>query len=160
MNCLMRIVPVLLVLALWAVPGVAETCKYVDQDGRTIYSNVPIKNARKITCFQPPQPVAAETPASAPRSATSSGGPDRARIDPTTQRKRDDERRQILEEELSREQAALTEARRALSEQEAVRSGDERNYERVQQRLKPYQDAVETHQKNIASIKREIASLH
>jgi hypothetical protein len=156
----MRIVPLSLVLALLAAPSLAETCKYVDKDGRIIYSNVPIKNARKVTCFQPPQPVAAETPAPAAAPVTPSTAPDKARVDPSTQRKRDDERRQILEEELSREQAALTEARRALSEQEAVRFGDERNYERVQERLKPYQEAVGAHEKNIASIKREIASLH
>ena len=156
----MRIVPLSFVLALLAAPSLAETCKYVDKDGRIIYSNVPIKNARKVTCFQPPQPVAAETPAPAAAPVTPSTAPDKARVDPSTQRKRDDERRQILEEELSREQAALTEARRALSEQEAVRFGDERNYERVQERLKPYQEAVEAHEKNVASIKREIASLH
>jgi hypothetical protein len=155
----MRIIPASLVMALFAAPSLAETCKYVDPDGRTIYSNVPIKNARKITCFRPPEPAAAETPVPAAAPSTPSTGPDKTRIDPSTQRKRDDERRQILEEELSREQAALTEARRALSEQEAVRYGDERNYERVQQRLKPYQEAVEAHEKNIASIKREMANL-
>ena len=66
----------------------------------------------------------------------------KTRVDSQTQRKRDDERRQILEEELTREQAGLSEARRALSEQEATRMGDERNYQRVQERLKPFQEAV------------------
>ena len=36
---------------LWPRPA-----SIVDKDGRTIYSNVPIKNARKIACFQPPPP--------------------------------------------------------------------------------------------------------
>src|SRR5690348_9181868 len=99
-------VVLLLAVALPAMPSLAETCKYVDKDGKTIYSNVPIKNARKITCFQPPPPVAAETPVpAAPAAAPAPGAvPDRTRVDASTQRKRDDERRQILEEELTREQ--------------------------------------------------------
>ena len=155
----MRSIVVSLVLALLAAPTLAETCKYVDKDGRTIYSNVPIKNARKLVCFQPPAPVAAETPAPAPAPAVKPPDNPKARVDASTQRKRDDERRQILEEELAREQDALAEARRALAEQESIRSGDERNYQRVLDRLKPYQETVEMHEKNIASIKREMGNL-
>ena len=155
----MRVIVVSLILALSAAPSLAETCKYLDRDGRTIYSNVPLKNARKLACFQPPPPVAAETPAPAPAATPPTAGPDKTKVDAPTQRKRDDERKQILEEELSREQTALAEARRALSEQESLRYGDERNYERVRERLKPYQDSVEVHEKNIASIKREMANL-
>ena len=155
----MRVIVVSLIFALSAAPSLAETCKYLDKDGRTIYSNVPLKNARKVACFQPPQPVAAETPAPAAPVTQPAPGPDKTRVDAPTQRRRDDERKQILEEELGREQNALAEARRALSEQEAVRYGDERNYERVRERLKPYQEAVEVHEKNIVSIKREMANL-
>ena len=155
----MRFIVVSLVLALLAAPTLAETCKYVDKDGHTIYSNVPIKNARKIACFQPPAPVAAETPPPTPAPAVKPPDNTKTRVDASTQRKRDDERRQILEEELAREQDALSEARRALAEQESIRSGDERNYQRVLDRLKPYQETVEMHEKNIASIKREMANL-
>jgi hypothetical protein len=156
----MRVFLILLALALPAASALAETCKYLDQEGKTIYSNVPIKNARKVACFQPPPPVAPELPAPAP-ALPGARAPDtsKTKIDASTQRKRDDERRQILEEELAREENALSEARRALSEQESVRLGDERNYQRVQERLKPFQDAVEGHEKNIASIKREMANL-
>ena len=155
----MRLI-ILFALALAAAPCLAETCKYVDQEGRTIYSNVPIKNARKVTCFQPPPPVATESaPPSTPAPATARPPDNKARVDTSTQRKRDEERRQILEEELAREESALGEARRALSEQESIRSGDERNYQRVLDRLKPFQEEVETHEKNIASIKRELANL-
>ena len=155
----MRPILVWLLFALPAVPSLAETCKYLDKDGRTIYSNVPLKNARKIACFQPPPPVAAETPAPVPPVTQPVPDAGKTRVDSQTQRKRDDERRQILEEELAREQTALSEARRALSDQEATRLGDERNYQRVEERLKPYQEAVEAHERNIASIKREMANL-
>jgi hypothetical protein len=135
-----------------AVPAAAETCKYVDTEGRVTYSNIPIKNAKKVSCFETPAPV---TPA--PSAAPANPAP---RVNSTTQRKRDDERRRILEEELGREQAALDEARKALAEQEGIRMGDEKNYQRVLDRLKPFQEAVVQHEKNVASLKQELANLH
>jgi hypothetical protein len=153
----------LLVLWLAAIPALAETCRYVDKDGRTIYSNVTVKNARKVVCFQPPAPLSPESAGSenARKDGRPSGASDasRARVEPPTQRKRDDDRRRILEEELAREQQGLDEARKALAEQEAQRFGDERNYAKVLDRLKPYQEAVSLHEKNVASLKQEMANL-
>jgi hypothetical protein len=153
----MRSLLILLVPLLAAGPALAETCKYVDNEGRIIYSNVPIKRARKVTCFQPPAPPPPEASArpAVPPTATDTGGP---RVEAGTQRKRDQDRRTILEDELAREQKALDDARKALAEQQALRSGDERNYSRVQERLKPFQEAVAAHEKNIASIRQELAS--
>jgi hypothetical protein len=153
----MRSLLILLVPLLAAGPTLAETCKYVDDEGRIIYSNVPIKRARKVTCFQPPAPAPPEPSArpAAPAAATNTGRP---RVEAGTQRKRDQDRRTILEDELAREQKALDDARKALTEQQALRSGDERNYSQGQERLKPFQEAVAAHEKNIASIRQELAS--
>jgi hypothetical protein len=148
----------ILIASLFTASAFAETCKYIDSEGRTIYSNVPVKNARKVTCFQPPQPAAA-APAPAPRSNPESAAPPRTRVDSDTQRQRDDQRRSILESELASEEERLAQAKRELAEQEAVRHGDERNYQRVLERLKPYQEAVAQHEKNIASIKQELGNL-
>jgi hypothetical protein len=153
----MRSLLILFVPLLAAGPALAETCKYVDNEGRIIYSNVPIKRARKVTCFQAPAPPPPEPSArpAVPPTATDTGGP---RVEAGTQRKRDQDRRTILEDELAREQKALDDARKGLAEQQALRSGDERNYSRVQERLKPFQEAVAAHEKNIASIRQELAS--
>jgi len=70
-----------------------------------------------------------------------------------------DKQRQILEQELEQERALLEKSKNALAEQEAVRYGDERNYARVLARLKPYQDTVELHQKNVEALERELALL-
>ncbi len=154
----MRSLLILVVPLLATSPALAETCKYVDNEGRIIYSNVPIKRAHKVTCFQapapPPEPSNA-LPAVPPASATNT---ERPRVEPSTQRRRDQDRRTILEDELAREQKALDDARKALAQQETVRAGDERNYSRVQERLKPFQDAVATHEKNIFAIKQELAT--
>ena len=40
----------------------------------------------------------------------------------------------------------------------AMREGGERNYARVLERLQPYKDRVETHEKNVEALKRELAN--
>jgi hypothetical protein len=66
--------------------------------------------------------------------------------------------RDILEQELAREEGLLAKARQSLSEQEAIRNGDERNYARVIERLQPFKDDVDLHQKNIEALKRELGN--
>jgi malonyl CoA-acyl carrier protein transacylase len=68
--------------------------------------------------------------------------------------------RDILERELAQEQKLLDQARKDLAAQEAVRYGDERNYAKVLERLQPYRDNVERHEKNVESLQREIANLN
>jgi len=67
--------------------------------------------------------------------------------------------RETLENELAQEESMLADAKKKLAEQEAVRLGDEKNYQRVLDRLKPYQDTVEVHQKNVEALKRELSNL-
>jgi len=67
--------------------------------------------------------------------------------------------RDILEKELTSEQQLLAKAQKDLADQEAIRTGDERNYARVLERLQPYKDSVETHQKNIETLRRELSNL-
>ena len=142
-----------------AVCDADQTCKYIDKDGRVIYSNVPLKGgAKKLQCFEPPPapvPARSEAPAR-PRPSAASGAP---KVDPETQRARDLDRRRILQQELADEESKLSEARKALLEQESIRTGEERNYQKLLDRLKPYQDAVALHEKNVASIKQELANL-
>jgi hypothetical protein len=68
--------------------------------------------------------------------------------------------RDILEKELASEQQLLAKAQKDLVDQEAIRTGDERNYARVLERLQPYKDSVETHQKNIETLRRELSNLN
>ena len=67
--------------------------------------------------------------------------------------------RATLENELTQEESMLADARKKLAEQEGIRTGDEKNYARVLERLKPYQDTVEVHQKNVEALKRELSNL-
>ena len=87
------------------------------------------------------------------RAAAGGGGHPHAanfpRVDKDTQKSRDDGRRRILEDELFSEEKGLSDAKAKLAEQEAVRNGDEKNYQRVLDRLKPYQEAVDRHERNM-----------
>jgi Domain of unknown function (DUF4124) len=152
--------------ALVLLPPVAwaETCKYLDSDGHVIYSNTPNnppKGATKVKCFEDPSPKQAPATTASPDSKPAN--PDAKtklpRVSESTQKARDAERRRILEQELVDETAQLAVAKEQLAEQEAVRNGNERNYERFLERVKPYQDAVATHEHNIEAIKSEIANL-
>lgn len=82
-----------------------------------------------------------------------------ARQKSSTATDRNSDRRKILESELQNEQQLLADARQKLAEQESIRAGDERNYARVQERLKPYQEAIDQHSKNIEQLRDELGRL-
>ena len=146
--------------AVYATAARAEICMYRDEQGHVTYSNVtqsPPKGATKIRCFREAKPPAATSGNSSPPKAdTKDTFPS---VDRDTQRQRDASRRSILEEELAAEERNLQEARRQLEEQESVRSGNERNYQRYLERVQPYREAVETHERNVQALQRELQNL-
>src|SRR3979409_2187004 len=97
-----------LFLAFTLLPSVAlaETCKYLDSEGRVIYSNTPNsppKGATKVKCFEDPSsnPAApASTGNPEPKSTNSDTRAKPPRVSESTQKTRDDDRRRILEQEL------------------------------------------------------------
>lgn len=139
-----------------AAPAWADTFKCMDANGRATYTNMKEETKGKnCTVVMREISVVPAVPAARAGAATPSpaGFP---KVDPSTQRTRDDARRRILEEELSGEEKALTQAKAELTQQESIRTGDERNYQRVLDRLQKYKDAVERHEKNVAALKREL----
>jgi hypothetical protein len=134
-----------------AQQGVTEIFKCRGQDGQVTYTN-DRRQAERQKCelvtrqvnVAPSRPTAIRPPGF-PRETNASSARER--------------QREILERELSNEQQALKQAQQALAEQEAVRFGDERNYARVLERLQPYKDTVENHEKNIQALQRELANL-
>jgi hypothetical protein len=158
------------------------TYKCVGESGRSTYTNVREEMTGKkcVVVSREVSVVPAQEPASAPaRPAAKSASPaaksgstapspagsaargdgTAQRVDPSTQKTRDNDRRRILEEELRNAERELETAKKNLAAQEAVRSGDERNYQRVLDRLKPFQDEVRRSEDNVAALKREISNL-
>ena len=133
----------------------------LEQDGRSAhYTNIKKETEGKQQCTVVTREVSVvSAPAPAPRAAATPTPPGFPRVDKDTQKSRDDGRRRILEDELTTEEKGLSDAKAKLAEQEGVRNGDEKNYQRVLDRLKPYQDAVERHERNVSALKRELAAL-
>ena len=144
-----------LTLAL-ALPAWADTFKCVDANGRATYTNMKeqTKDKNCTVVSREISVVPAAPVARANKEASSPAG--FPKVDPSTQRNRDEARRRILEDELSGEEKALAQAKAELTRQESIRTGDERNYQRVLDRLQKYKDEVERHEKNVAALKREL----
>ena len=146
-----------LILMTFSVPlAYAEMWKCVDQDGNTRYTNVKADaKGCKALNLDPintaPPPVVPARPQQKP--------PNFPTVDNDTQRQRDAGRRKILEQELTLEQQHLETAKKQLNEQKEVRLGNEKNFARVEERLKPYQDRIKLHENNIENLKKEIANV-
>lgn len=108
----------------------AEIYKHVDANGRITYSNVPMKGATRLN-LEPLTTV----PATRPKTTVLSpaGFP---KVDGDTQKKRDDTRRKILEDELAAEEKLLAGARKGASKEE-----------------------IDLHEKNVDALKKELANL-
>jgi hypothetical protein len=134
----------------------ATVWKCVETDGRPHYTNIK-KETEGKQCTVVTKEVSVVS-APAPRAAAPSPA-NFPKVDKDTQKSRDDNRRRILEDELTTEEKSLVDAKTKLTEQEGLRFGDEQNYSRVLDRLKPYQETVERHERNIAALKKELSSL-
>jgi hypothetical protein len=162
----------LLFAAFVAGPALAQDTVWrcSDGDGRQHYTNIKKETegkacqvvTKEVSVVPAPAPPTARGRGAAPPAATASAAttpPGFPRVDADTQRARDETRRKILQDELATEEKSLAEARAKLTEQESVRHGDERNYQRVLDRLKPFQEAVERHERNVAALKKELGAL-
>jgi len=152
----MRIFWVVLLFATCVPCLRADIYECVDANGNKRFTNIKSEaKGCKVLLVSPVNTVPAPAPkAGAKAAATPSSFP---RVDTDTQRQRDTERRRILEQELGNEEKLLAQARKELAEQESVRLGSERNYQRVLDRLEPYKKQVKLHEDNVASLRRELA---
>ncbi|NMG50295.1 DUF4124 domain-containing protein [Azoarcus communis] len=168
----MRTLPLLVVLCL-ASSAHAQVFKCVDADGRITYTNDRnlARGCQPLAGDQSVSSVPAPRPATTPSPASSS--PSFPRVTPDTQRARDDTRRQVLQRELETEEQALAAARQALEDEEKRDVPEERNVRRTQdgrsyssvntaktdERLKPFRDKVEMHQRNLEALRKELSGL-
>ena len=144
----------LLLLACSTSGAYAEMWKCIDTDGNTRYTNVKGDakgckglNLEPINTAPPPPRAAQQKPGNFPS------------VDNDTQRSRDAGRRKILEQELAQEQLQLDAAKKQLTEQKEVRLGNEKNFARVEERLKPFDDKVKLHEGNVESLRKELANV-
>lgn len=151
----------LLAAVLCVSPAWADIYKCTDEAGHITYTNTKA-SGRGCSLLARDQPVSSvpgpSRPAAAPQSGAQGAGVGFPKVDVGTQKARDSDRRRILDEELANEQRALDAARRELAGQESIRT-DERNYQKALDRLQPYKDKLQIHERNIEALRKEIANL-
>jgi len=132
-----------------------------DKDGHTHVTNLK-EDTVGMNCRIVQQTRVQVVPTQKPSSRPGAGTPPTAfpKEDSEARASARDRQREILEKELKQEESLLADARKELEAQESIRSGDERNYARVLERLQPYKDSVDLHQKNVESLKRELNNLY
>jgi hypothetical protein len=178
----------------------ATIYKHVDESGRVTYTNKPMKGAVAMdleplttipaTPMGALQPAAQTTAVATPVKAVATlervdradkpvVQPTLASIEPQVQRRRDNDRKKILEEELSREEQSLTDARTSIAQEQqnpmlvaAVRAMQQasepsasqliemrNNIEKASGRIRGLQSTVAEHEKNIEALKKELGAL-
>ena len=142
-------------MACTATAAHAEMWKCVDADGNTRYTNVrvDVKGCKPLNL----EPMNTAAPAS--RAQTQPKPANFPSVDNETQKQRDAGRRKILEQELAQEQQQLDVAKKQLAEQQDIRLGTEKNFARVEERVKPFEGRVKLHESNIENLKKEIANI-
>jgi len=149
----------------FSLPSQADIYKHVDADGRVTYSNVKLKGSTKLD-LEPadskfgnvPKPASQRTEPS--KSATPSDFP---KVDNSTQNQRDAKRKEILMAELEAEKQALARAKQAFAEGEAnpemavgAQGRRFRNVPKFEEKMRPLQEAVDAHQRNIDLLTKEL----
>ncbi len=130
----------------------ADIYKLVDKDGNVTYSNTPIKDGKKLDL--------APLNTTAPYQASDS---DVTQVKKATQKRRDENRRRILQDELTAEEKALADARQNLKDAQDnpqvshVNGKTFRNVAGQDAAVQAAQDQVTLHERNVEALKTELA---
>ncbi|MET3107571.1 hypothetical protein AAKU67_001985 [Oxalobacteraceae bacterium GrIS 2.11] len=150
-----QILFVLFAMTCWAGLACADSDIYVctDANGVKSYGNVGDgKGCKKVdlpglTTFSAPK-KSAKAPSDFPK------------VDESTQKKRDSERKQILSDELKAEQQKLSDLNTQYNNGEPDRIGGERNFSKYQERTQMIKDDITRTQQNIDALQRELNGLN
>lgn len=164
-----RVLPPLLAALALALPHLAQAQIYrcVDANGRPLYTDVKVGKCQLIDTG--PSLPASSPPIPAPRppsGAGASGSPAPStspanfpRVETSQQRARDDERREILGDELRIEEKKLADLKRTFNNGEPERQGNERNYAKYQERVASMREEIGRTERNIEALRREIGNI-
>jgi hypothetical protein len=157
------------VLLFLATGAQAQTTVYrcIDDKGYVMYTDsASQRNCKAIdvqgAISQPPRgprPAAAPAPRQDGQQAPVAGPANFPRVDSYVQKQRDDDRRDILGDELRAEEKKLAELRREFNNGEPERQGNEKNYAKYQERVERLRGDIARSEKNVEALKREIANI-
>jgi len=156
--------PALLALALLAgsgiqLPALAQGVYLcVDANGRKELTDTSRPGCKALN-------VSGSIPAPAPRAGSSRPAPratspaDFPKVDSALQRSRDNDRREILNEELRAEERKLAELKREYNNGVPERVGGEKNYAKYLERVAQMGDSIARAEKNLEALRREISNI-
>jgi hypothetical protein len=131
-------------------------------DGRTTYTNQKMGKDCEIISQDKPVSTFAAPPTQKPKQATPADFP---RVNGDQQKARDNDRRAILEKELANEQKSLAAAKKELADQENLVLPEERvagggiQGGKREARIQTYRDKIQLHERNLESLRKELANL-
>ncbi|WP_296946570.1 DUF4124 domain-containing protein [uncultured Massilia sp.] len=131
-------------------------CKPLDLPG---YIPAPASAPRPAAAPATTATTAATRPEGAPKPPPNAGPAGFPRVDSAAQRARDDDRRDILNEELRAEEKKLADLKLEYKNGEPDRLGNERNYAKYQERVARLRDDIGRAEKNVEALRREIANI-
>nr|WP_041742370.1 hypothetical protein [Collimonas fungivorans] len=163
-----RLLPGFLLLAAVSIAaGTAhaqsEVFLCVDQNGVKEYKNTgDTKGCKRVSL--PPltvtssggKPAREGAAASKPAASTPTDFP---KVDNGTQKARDNDRRQILQDELKNEQQRLAGLKKDYNDGTPERQGNEKNYAKYQERVASMKEDISRSEKNIDALNRELSNL-
>lgn len=140
--------------------------KCVDASGTVLYTDTLQRNCKALDlpssgasgAIAAPRRGGAPARAGATTAAASTPA-DFPKVNGAQQRARDDDRREILNDELRNEEKKLADLRRDFNGGEPERQGNERNYAKYQERVAQMKDSIGRAEKNVDALKREIANI-
>jgi hypothetical protein len=142
---------------IWNCKDAAGKTMFTSEKADTVGKECRVVSEERVSVVPPPASVG--TARAGPTNATTKSPASFPRETPSDRAASKAKQRDTIAKELSQEEAMLADARKKLADQEAIRTGDEKNYARVLERLKPYRDTVEVHEKNVEALKRELTNL-
>lgn len=154
-----------------AAQAQTQVYKCTDAQGRVEFTDSNKKGCKVLDLpgYIPAPPARAAAPAPAPvarqgspagNAAAAAPSPsDFPRVDTGQQRARDNDRREILNEELRAEEQKLAEQRREFNNGEPPRNGNERNYAKYQERVGQMREDIGRTERNIEALRREIGNI-
>ncbi|WP_034291919.1 DUF4124 domain-containing protein [Herbaspirillum sp. RV1423] len=153
------VLPMLLgVASLQAAQAQNDVYVCTDENGAREYKNTgTTKGCKKLDLpglsVAPPARRVADSKAA---TASAAGFP---KVDNSTQKARDNDRKLILQDELRDEESKLASLRADFNNGEPERRGDERNYAKYQERVAGMKDNISRTERNIQALKRELSNV-
>lgn len=153
---------ILFVAAIGHVHAQSEVYLCIDESGKREYKNTgTTKGCKKvdlpgITTFAAPPVKAPAAGTGGKAIATPSDFP---KVDGNTQKERDNDRKQILQNELKAEQQKLENLKKEYNNGQPDRLGSERNYAKYEERVKAMQEDIHRSEHNVEALNREIGNM-